>query len=284
MIGRMTEDTEAAPKKKRRKKPCARCGDFARTAKLGDRRLCAACLDREEAWVRARPRVGSILTGAFHVARLAGLRFFAVILALYGAMNAAIMGFFLSGSSLPFEAVLLAFVAIALGITIWGQVLLILVVDGELRGGSPGMLALLDPAMSWLPRYGWASLRAFVSIFGWTLIFVVPGIARAGRLALVGPITVLEGAPAEEALLRSEARTAQGWGSFVIATWLVLAPIGALNTAIQRATAPVAVSLGVLTVIEAIGYSLPAACALAFYYQLRWQEARGKLEPVSSPS
>lgn len=281
MLGRMTEETEVAPRKKRRKKPCARCGDFAKTAKLGERRLCAACLDRCDELHSQPISIASLLTGGRQVLTRTGLGPFGTAIALVALGLWMQVELILVGVD-PFTA--LAGLTLYLGVAgAFSQLLLLHAWHAQLRDEGAGYLTLLGRTLDGMPRYLLMALHVLFSVLPRLLLFVVPGVVRSAELALAPPILVLEGRTPTEALEESIARTRSTWGTYLAAIWVVLTPVSLFQMMLRQGDEPY-FTLGVGAGAHAVTQLLPPAIALALHTKLRWQQARGKLEPVSWPS
>jgi hypothetical protein len=270
----MAEEPAAAPKKKR-KKPCARCGDFAKTAKLGERRLCLACLDRCDAIEREPLLITDLLRASAVLAWRTSKSWFPIGLAIAIAQAAvAIAGSNTPGGSIA--ELILGTVGLLLMSSVRADAS-----AAVLAGGPPPSPTVLVGRMGprWTPLFtSWVVTQFDVGLR--SLLFVVPGIVRYCDLVLGMPIVVLEGRGGLDALRESTERMRGSRLTLALTNVVAFTPILAFLLLARPITfgeeAPRPVQLGVLYLALMLLPFIPTA----LYFKLRWQAARAKLAPA----
>lgn len=266
------EVAEGAPKKKRR--PCERCGNFSKRARLGDRRWCLECLDRCDPIECQAPTVGSLASATLGLSARAAPRLLVPALA-YALLVAAI--------DLQLERGAGATLLGALIGGVWGIVAISLRVDlatAIVEGRAlPSVGELFGSAAR---RFGGLFRLQFVSslvVSAWTFLLFVPGIMRALDLALAPAIFLLEDRHAVTIAMSESTARMRGYRMMlVVASFLILGlPLIAVGTIAALLPSP-EVRVGV-TILVHLVMTFAGFQAMGLYLKLRWAAARQKLTP-----
>ncbi len=270
------EGTLEPPKKKKRK-PCPRCGNFAKTAKLGARRLCVECLDRCDPIEREPILVTTLLSGGVALMARSSGGWIPIVVPMVVAQVAL-------GVALPDGSAINFIVGSVVGVV---AALLAASMRGDLSDAVvsgtplPGVGDLLSRALSrgWTLFVGYLLMSFTVGLY--SLLLVVPGILRALDLQLTLPIQVLEGASPSESLRLSTERM-QGFRATSFFTSLVaVVPVTALLLALALGAGNPLVTIAVLTLVHLSGHLVPFI-TMALYLKLRWRAAHEKLAPTTA--
>jgi hypothetical protein len=270
------EGTLEPPKKKKRK-PCPRCGNFAKTTKLGARRLCVECLDRCDPIEREPILVTTLLSGGVALMARSSGGWIPIVVPMVVAQVALAVAFPDEGGPLIGGAV--GVVATLIASSVRGEL------SDAVVSGTPlpaaGELLSRALARGWALFVGYLLMSFTVGLY--SLLLVVPGILRALDLQLTLPIQVLEGTSPSESLRLSTERMQGFRATSFLTSLVVVVPVVLLLGMLFFAlgTGNDILTIAVQTLVHLSGHLVPFI-TMALYLKLRWRAAREKLAPTTA--
>jgi hypothetical protein len=273
----MTGDEQVVgePRKRKKARPCERCGNFGKRARLGERRWCLECLDRCDPIEREPIGVVSLASATLALAMRSAPRLLVPTLA-FGIVVAVI--------DLQFEASAATTAVGAVLGGLWGLVAVSLrvdaamsVVEGRVLPSMGELFAAAGRRMGGLFRL---QLMSTFVVAAWSLLLVIPGIMRALDLALAPAIFVLEReGEVSAAMSESTARMRGHRMTVMLASLLVLTgPL--VVVMLVAALLPSPETQAGATIVLNVCMTFAWFTYMALYLKLRWAAARAKLAPA----
>ncbi len=270
-----THEEGASKKKKRR--PCQRCGNFAKRARLGDRRWCLDCLKRADPIERDRITAGSLASATFALAARAAPRLLVPALG-YALLTAVLQHQFAESPVASLLGTVLGFVW-AIGLVSMRIDLALAIVEGRPLPPMGELVAAVTRRFGSIFRL---QLMCSLAVLGWSLLLVVPGIMRALDLMLAPEMLVLEGhEETSVAMNESTVRVRGHRMTLALTSMIVLGAPMALIVAVGFLRLGPEVQMG-MSVLLSLCITVSQFASSALYFKLRWAAALEKLAPSST--